>query len=54
MLPSNLIFHARTKYIDIRHHFIREVVEAGLVKLEYLASEKMLADIDQGLTEAKT
>lgn len=45
MLASNPVFYARTKHIDIRHYFVYEVVEAGLVRLEYLASEKMPADM---------
>ena len=30
-LGKNAIFHAHTKYIDVRYHFIREVLEDGLV-----------------------
>lgn len=28
-LATNPVFHARTKRINIRHHFVREVVESG-------------------------
>lgn len=45
MLASNLVFHTRTKHIDIRHHFVRDIVETGSVRLEYLASEEMPADV---------
>lgn len=37
--------HKRTKHIDIRHHFIRDVVSEGQVRLEYLRTENMPADV---------
>lgn len=39
------MFHSRTEHIDVRHHYIREVVEIGAIKLEYLFTDKMVADI---------
>ncbi|MCO5581095.1 hypothetical protein L7F22_034971 [Adiantum nelumboides] len=32
-LANNAMFHARTKHIDVRYHFIREVLEDGLITL---------------------
>jgi hypothetical protein len=37
--------HNRTKHIDIKHHFIREHVHAGRVKVNYVETSKQLADI---------
>ena len=37
-------YHARTKHIDIRFHFIRWIVEDGKVKLIYCPTEDMVAD----------
>nr|GEU95223.1 copia protein [Tanacetum cinerariifolium] len=37
--------HSRSKYIDIRHHFIREQVENQVVELYFVATEYQLADI---------
>ena len=37
--------HQRTKHIDIRHHFIKDLVDSGQVLLKYLPTDKMLADI---------
>ncbi|GKF38670.1 hypothetical protein Tco_0118731, partial [Tanacetum coccineum] len=34
-----------SKYIDIRHHFIREQVEKGVVELYFVRTEYQLADI---------
>ena len=38
-------FHARTKHIDIRYHFIRYVIEEGKIRLTYCPTEEMTADI---------
>lgn len=38
-------FHARSKHIDIRHHFIRENVLAGIIKIPHCSSEENCADI---------
>ncbi|GJS31528.1 hypothetical protein Tco_0492148 [Tanacetum coccineum] len=37
--------HSRSKHIDIRHHFIREQVEKGVVELYFVRTEYQLADI---------
>nr|GFA19674.1 retrovirus-related Pol polyprotein from transposon TNT 1-94 [Tanacetum cinerariifolium] len=36
---------AMSKHIDIRHHFIREQVERGVVKLYFVSTDYQLADI---------
>ena len=48
-LAKNPQFHARTKHIDIQHHYVREQVTAGNVALEYVPTERQVAD---GLTKA--
>ena len=44
-ISKNPIQHSRTKHIDIRHHFIRELVEEKIITLEHVTTEKQLADI---------
>ena len=44
-ISKNPVQHSRTKHIDIRHHFIRELVEEGVIVLEHISTEKQLADI---------
>ena len=44
-LSKNPINHSRTKHIDIRHHFLRDSIEKDLINLEFVSSEKQLADI---------
>jgi hypothetical protein len=38
-------YHARTKHIDIRYHFIRDTVQCGEVSLVYCPTDDMTADI---------
>ena len=35
-LAQNAGYHARTKHVDIRHHFIRENVERGTIMIKYI------------------
>ncbi|GJS47300.1 retrovirus-related pol polyprotein from transposon TNT 1-94 [Tanacetum coccineum] len=44
-LCCNNVQHSRSKHIDIRHHFIREQVEKGVVELYFVRIEYQLADI---------
>jgi len=42
---NNAQFSQRTKHIDIKHHFVRDYIEKGNIKLAYIASEANIADI---------
>ncbi|GKD04790.1 hypothetical protein Tco_1179764 [Tanacetum coccineum] len=44
-LCGNNVQHSRSKHIDIRHYFIREQVENGVVDLYFVRIEYQLADI---------
>nr|GEV18638.1 retrovirus-related Pol polyprotein from transposon TNT 1-94 [Tanacetum cinerariifolium] len=44
-LCYNNVQHSRSKYIDIRHHFIREEVERGVVELYFVTTDYQLTDI---------
>ncbi|GJR44981.1 retrovirus-related pol polyprotein from transposon TNT 1-94 [Tanacetum coccineum] len=44
-LCCNNVQHSRSKHIDIRHHFIREQVEKGMVELYFVTTDYQLADI---------
>ena len=44
-LAHNDQFHARTKHIDIRFHFIRWIVEEGKIKLLYCPTDSQVADV---------
>lgn len=44
-LAVNPVYHARTKHIDIRHHFIRDAVKKKIMTVEYIPTSEMPADI---------
>ncbi|GKE26355.1 hypothetical protein Tco_1441739 [Tanacetum coccineum] len=44
-LCCNNVQHSRSKHIYIRHHFIREQVEKGVVELYFVTTDYQLADI---------
>jgi hypothetical protein len=37
--------HNRTKHIDVRYHYIRQLATYGKVSIDYVSTESMLADI---------
>ncbi|KAH8418168.1 hypothetical protein KR222_004172 [Zaprionus bogoriensis] len=44
-LAKNSMFHARSKHIDIRYHFIRELILNKEIVFEYIDTKNMIADI---------
>ena len=44
-LCKNPVFHDRTKHIDVRFHFIRDLVKKGIIALENIKSELNPADM---------
>ncbi|GJT76959.1 hypothetical protein Tco_1043684 [Tanacetum coccineum] len=43
-LSLNHVFHERTKHINVRYHFIREVLEAKTVKVLKVGTQQNVAD----------
>eukprot|EP00253_Pinus_taeda_P006876 PITA_06876 len=44
-LMENLVFHDRPKQIEIKYHFIRDYVQKGVVKLEYISTNEQVVGI---------
>ena len=44
-LSENPVFHDKLKHIEIRYHYIRDMVQRGAVKLLYVAMEEQIADV---------
>jgi len=44
-LSKNPVMHSRTKYIEIRPHFLRDHISKGDCCIEFIDSEHQLADI---------
>ena len=48
-LSKNPEHHSRTKHIDIQYHFVRENIQSGKIKLQYIYTNEQIAD---GLTKS--
>ena len=46
--------HDRTKHIEIKFHYVRSCVEAGLIKCSYVSTKENIADIlSKGLPKSQ-
>ena len=39
------MFHDKSKHIEIKYHYIKDMVQRGAVKLQYVAMEEQIADV---------
>lgn len=44
-LTEKVGYSPRSKHIDIRYHFVRDLVERNMIKLEFVSSKENLADL---------
>jgi hypothetical protein len=44
-LTTNNKFHAHTKHIDLQYHYVRSLVQSGLLNLQFCPTEDNIADI---------
>ena len=44
-LAKNQVYHARTKHIDVRFHFVREILDEGDIKLLKIHTKENLTDM---------
>lgn len=44
-LITNPVFHRRTKHINVKYHYVRQVHEKGELRIQHVASKDQLADI---------
>ena len=44
-ISKNLVQHSKTKHIEIRYHFNRDLVQRKIVCLKYIPTERQNADI---------
>lgn len=42
---NNAIAHSRTKHIDIRHHYVREAVDGGMIEMKWVDTKSQVADV---------
>ena len=39
------VFHDKLKHIEIKYHYIKDMVQRGAVKLQYVATDEQIADV---------
>ena len=44
-MSNNPVFHDKSKHIEIKYHYIKDMVQRGAVKLQYVAMEEHIADV---------
>lgn len=44
-LARNYSTGGRTKHIDVRHHYIRELIDKGFIKIEFVGTDDNISDI---------
>jgi hypothetical protein len=44
-LSKNPILHSRAKHVEIKHHFIRDYVQKGVIEIQFIDTEHQWADI---------
>ena len=44
-LSENMVFHDELKHIEIKFHYIRDMVQRGVVKLQYVATNEHIVDV---------
>jgi hypothetical protein len=44
-MTENHVFHDKSKHIEIQYHYIRDMVERGAIKLQYVGTDEQVADV---------
>jgi hypothetical protein len=44
-MKTNPVFHDKSKHIKIQYHYIRDMVQRGVVKLQYVGTDEQVVDV---------
>ena len=44
-LSKNPVFHDKSKHIEIKYHYIKDMVQRGVVKLQYVVMDEQIDDL---------
>ena len=44
-LSENHVFHDRSKHIEMRYHYVRDMVQKNVLSIQYVLTTEQIADI---------
>jgi hypothetical protein len=44
-MTKNPVFHDKSKNIEIQYHYIRDMVQRGAIKIQYVSTDEQVADV---------
>ena len=44
-MTENLVFHDRSKHIEIKYLYIRDMMQKGAIKLQYVSTDEQVVDV---------
>ena len=44
-LSKNSVFHDKSKHIELKYHYIKDMVQRGAVMLQYVAMDEQIANV---------
>jgi len=44
-MKKNLVFHDKSKHIEIWYHYFHDMVQRGTIKLQYVGTDEQVADV---------
>jgi hypothetical protein len=44
-MTENLVVHDKSKHIEIGYHYIRDMVQRGVVKIQYVGIDEKVANV---------
>ena len=44
-MAENMFSSRRTRHIDVKHHLVRDAVDGGIIRVDYVKSGKQHADV---------
>ena len=44
-MSKNPMFHDKLKHIEIKYRYIKDMVRRGAVKIQYVVTDKQIADV---------